>query len=131
EFRRVLFRSALILLVLLSTRMSAARAANAPHPGQQSITGRVVTADQLPLAGVSIAEKGVQNTAVTDEEGRFSITAASLPTTLVLTYIGYTSQEVHVASTGPLTITMEEDLASLDEVVVRSEERRVGREGRS
>jgi TonB-linked outer membrane protein, SusC/RagA family len=109
---------ALILLVLLSTRMPAARAANAPHPGQQSITGRVVTADQLPLAGVSIAEKGVQNTAVTDEEGRFSITAASLPTTLVLTYIGYTSQEVHVASTGPLTITMEEDLASLDEVVV-------------
>jgi len=98
--------------------MPAARAANAPHPGQQSITGRVVTADQLPLAGVSIAEKGVQNTAVTDEEGRFSITAASLPTTLVLTYIGYTSQEVHVASTGPLTITMEEDLASLDEVVV-------------
>jgi len=98
--------------------MSAARAANAPHPGQQSITGRVVTADQLPLVGVSIAEKGVQNTAVTDEEGRFSITAASLPTTLVLTYIGYTSQEVHVASTGPLTITMEEDLASLDEVVV-------------
>ncbi|MGK6349955.1 SusC/RagA family TonB-linked outer membrane protein [Parapedobacter sp. DT-150] len=89
-----------------------------PISHQQTVTGRISTADNTPLAGVSVVEKGTQNTTVTNDDGQFTLTVANVPATLVFTYIGYASQEIQATSGTPLSVTLQADLASLDEVVV-------------
>ncbi|PPL03558.1 SusC/RagA family TonB-linked outer membrane protein [Parapedobacter indicus] len=85
---------------------------------QQRVSGKVITANSEPLAGVSITEKGTTNATLTNDDGQFSLQVASTPAVLVLTYIGYVSQEVTAGTNSPLEITMQQDLASLEEVVV-------------
>ncbi len=87
-------------------------------PVQQVVAGKVTTTDNEPLAGVSINEKGTTNATVTNDDGQFSLTVSKTPAVLVLTYIGYISQEVTAQANRPLEITLKEDLASLEEVVV-------------
>ncbi|RQP16674.1 MAG: SusC/RagA family TonB-linked outer membrane protein, partial [Parapedobacter sp.] len=87
-------------------------------PVQQVVAGKVTTTDNEPLAGVSINEKGTTNATVTNDDGQFSLTVSKTPAVLVLTYIGYISQEVTAQANRPLEITLQEDLASLEEVVV-------------
>ncbi len=87
-------------------------------PLQQTIQGKVTTSDNEPLAGVSVTEKGTTRATVTNDDGQFSLTVTKTPTVLVLTYIGYVSREVSAQSNSPLEITLQEDLAALEEVVV-------------
>jgi len=82
------------------------------------IKGTVV--DQVtdePLIGVSILVKGTTTSTSTDENGQFAINAARNEV-LVLTYIGYKTQEVVIGNRDVVPISMEQDLAQLDEVVV-------------
>lgn len=86
----------------------------------RTVTGHVVGAkDGTPLVGVSIKIKGTNKGTSTDINGRFSlsVSAASRPV-LLISYIGYKSQEVVVDQQLSLTIRMAEDSRSLDEVVV-------------
>lgn len=84
---------------------------------QTQIRGMVVDAkSNEPLIGVSILEKGTSNGAITNVNGEFSITA-SIGSTLVISYIGYQSQELK-ASTGNMKVLMQEDAKQLNEVVV-------------
>ncbi|HUH47299.1 MAG TPA: TonB-dependent receptor [Arenibacter sp.] len=89
--------------------------------GQQiTITGTVTAAsDKMPLPGVSILDandptKGV----VTDFDGNYSLTVANGNTNLRFTYIGFKALLVPVAGKTVINVEMEEDVASLDEVVV-------------
>ena len=70
-----------------------------------------------PLIGVSIVVKGTTIGTTTDLDGRFSL-STSMGSTLQVSYVGYTSQEVKVTSTSLLRIVMKEDMAQLEEVVV-------------
>ena len=87
---------------------------------ETTITGKVT--DQLgnPLPSVTIQEKGTNNGALTDFDGNFSIDVASSESVLVFTYIGMRRVEQTVGSTTSMSIQMEEDEQSLDEVVVTS-----------
>lgn len=60
------------------------------------ISGKVTDAsDGSPLVGVTIQEKGTSNGTITDLSGKFSLTVA--PTAiLVISYVGYTAQDVPV-----------------------------------
>ncbi len=86
---------------------------------QENITvkGQVLDQQGLPLIGVNILEKGTTNGVVTDFDGNFQI---SLPagSTIVVSYIGYVSQEIKVSGSESLRIVLEEDTQNLDEVVV-------------
>ncbi|QNL49920.1 TonB-dependent receptor [Olivibacter sp. SDN3] len=87
-------------------------------PGQQQITGVVrAAADQSPLPGVSVLIKGTSRGVTTDEKGQFSIDADASET-LVFSYIGYLTTEQTVGDRTALTIVLQEDSQSLDEVVV-------------
>lgn len=79
--------------------------------------GTVVDKDGVPVIGASIRVKGGQAAAVTDFDGNFTIDAAD-GAVLTVSYIGYVTQEVTASTKAPLQITLQEDNATLDEVVV-------------
>ena len=81
-----------------------------------SVTGTV--SDQVgPVIGASVVEKGTSNGTVTDLDGNFAI-SVSKGATLVVSAIGYTTQEVPVGTTTRFAIRLDEDKLFLDEVVV-------------
>lgn len=83
-----------------------------------NITGQVTDVYGEPLIGVNILVKGTNKGTTTDFDGRFSINDVDDQAVLVLSYIGYQSQEVAVGGQTSLTIIMQEDVQTLDEVVV-------------
>ena len=84
---------------------------------QNRINGIVTDASGEPLVGVTILVKGGSQGTVTNLDGKFSV-AANVDDVLVVSYVGYVSQEVRLKSTKLLQITIMEDVKLLDEVVV-------------
>ena len=83
---------------------------------KSSVSGTV--SDQVgPVIGASVVEKGTSNGTVTDLDGNFTISVGK-GATLVVSAIGYTTQEVPVGTTTRFAIRLEEDKLFLDEVVV-------------
>ena len=82
------------------------------------VTGHVLDVNGDPIIGASVQVKGNGGTgAVTDLDGRFSISGVTQGT-LVVSYVGYETQEVSFRAGQPLTIQLQEDLKALNEVVV-------------
>jgi len=97
----------------------AANAENSVQAVQQStkkITG-TVSDSQGPVIGASIVEKGTSNGTVTDLDGNFTLNVKP-GATLVVSYIGYTTQEIAVGNQSNFNVTLQEDNTSLEEVVV-------------
>ncbi|MFI1743658.1 SusC/RagA family TonB-linked outer membrane protein [Thalassobellus sediminis] len=82
------------------------------------ISGTVVDANGQPLPGANILEKGTTNGVQTDFDGDFSLSVENENTILVVSYLGFVTQEVPVNGRKTLSIALKEDAASLDEVVV-------------
>lgn len=70
------------------------------------------------MPGVSVLLKGTQRGTISDESGRFSLSVPDESAVLVFSYVGYISREVVVGSQANLDITLQEDVALLDEMVV-------------
>lgn len=82
------------------------------------ILGRVVASeDKLPLSGVTVSVKGKTAGTQTAANGSFSIDAAT-GETIVVSFVGYQSQEIKVGSNAVLDIQLISDAAKLGEVVV-------------
>ena len=118
KFRKTaLMMSALALLGLGYS--SNANAAGAPQEVQQAtkkITGTVVDA-MGPVIGASVVEKGTTNGTVTDFDGNFSLNVKP-GATIVISFIGFETQEIKVGNRDNFQITMKDDNAVLEEVVV-------------
>lgn len=82
------------------------------------ISGNVQDNSGFPIPGVNVIVKNTTKGAVTDFDGNFTIVDVPTGSILVFSYIGYVTKEVTVNNSDKLTVTMEEDLAKLDEVVV-------------
>ena len=84
------------------------------------ITGKVLDNNtKQPIIGATIHLKGSATGSVTDVNGEFLFTAKqSLPATLLITYIGYETQEIDVYEELPIEILIKENLNRLNEVVV-------------
>jgi TonB-linked SusC/RagA family outer membrane protein len=74
-------------------------------------------ADNSAIPGVSVSIKGTKSGVITDTDGKFSL-SASPGSTLVFSFIGYTTQELKLGSETSLGISMQSDITTLDEVVV-------------
>ncbi len=83
----------------------------------QTVSGTVADASG-PLPGASVVVKGTTNGTQTDFDGNFSIDNVDASGTLVISYIGYSTQEVAVNGQTTLNIVLVEDASQLDEVVV-------------
>jgi TonB-linked SusC/RagA family outer membrane protein len=81
------------------------------------VAGKVIDASGETVIGASVVEKGTKNGAVTDFSGNFSLNV-SAKGTLVISSVGYKTQEVNVGGRKNLTITLQENAELLDEVVV-------------
>ena len=82
---------------------------------QTTVSGHVKDDTGEDVIGASVMEKGTSNGTVTDFDGKFTLQCKS-SATLVISFIGYNPQEVK-AKDG-LEITLKEDVAQLNEVVV-------------
>lgn len=88
---------------------------------QRVVTGRVIDDLGEPMTGVSILEKGTTSGTITDMEGNYRITLTGERSVLQFSFIGYTPQEITVAANQTqLNVTMREDAAVLDEIVIVS-----------
>ncbi|MBU3011380.1 TonB-dependent receptor [Polaribacter vadi] len=85
---------------------------------QKTITGNVTDNTGNPLPGASILEKGTSNGVQSDFDGNFSIKVANENSVLEISYIGYAKKEIRVSNQTKLSIQLEEDAASLDEIVI-------------
>lgn len=70
-----------------------------------------------PVIGANVTEKGTTNGMITDLDGNFSLTVQK-NATLVISYIGYVTQEIAIKGNTNLNITLKEDSKALEEVVV-------------
>ena len=84
---------------------------------QITITGKVDDESGVPLPGVNIIVKGTTNGTQTDFDGNYSIVASG-NATLSFSYIGLKTQEIVVGNRNVINVTMIEDAAKLDEVVI-------------
>lgn len=89
-----------------------------------TFTGQVTDAGiGVPLVGVTVMIKGTQIAAMTDANGRFSITATFDKAVLVFTYIGYAKKEVKAESGAALKIRLVQTQKQLNEVIVQARRR--------
>src|SRR5689334_20633523 len=70
------------------------------------------------LSGATIAVKGTATNTVSDANGSFSINVPDNSSVLVITYVGYATQEVTVGSNTNISVTLQSNAAGLGEVVV-------------
>lgn len=90
---------------------------NETGQSKKTITGKVTDKEGVAIIGANIVEKGTTTGTVTDIDGNFSLGVNS-EAVLQVTYIGYLLQEVDTKKTTTFYIVLEEDLKTLDEVVV-------------
>ncbi len=86
----------------------------------QNITVKGVVKDSKfgdPIIGASVLQKGTTNGTISDMDGNFVLEAPN-GAVLVVSYIGYKTQEVSVSGSQPLNVILGEDMEALDEVVV-------------
>jgi TonB-linked SusC/RagA family outer membrane protein len=85
----------------------------------RQITGRVISAsDGTPVVGASVVVKGTTNGTNTDASGNYTVSAPSNATTLVVSFIGFTVQEVPISGRTSITVSLQPDVLQLNEVVV-------------
>jgi len=82
------------------------------------ITGTISDEKGITLPGVSVLLKGTQRGAVTDTKGMFQLAVPDGAATLVISFVGYLSQEVAVGGQTTITIQLAPDTKALEEVVV-------------
>ena len=104
SIRRLLLFTAALLTTLVMT-------------AQTTVNGRVTDESGEGVIGASVMQKGTNNGAVTDYDGNFTISVPA-KSTLVISYIGYATQEVAVDGKTTIAVTLKEDSEALSEVVV-------------
>ena len=83
----------------------------------KKITGTVLDATGMPVIGANVMVKGTTNGTITDMDGKFSLDVEE-GAILVVSYIGFSNQEIKVGNQTSLSVTLKEDAEALDELVV-------------
>src|SRR6185312_6590323 len=100
------------LLVLLFLQLSQTTFAQ-----ERTITGTVVSPDDAPILGASVLIKGKATGTQTDVNGKFTI-QANPKDILVISGVGFTTQEAKVGNSSNVSIKLERSKSELQEVVV-------------
>lgn len=120
------FKSVSLTLLLLAISAGAANASTEKTPNlggypvvQQSgtCTGVVIDKTGETVIGATVVVKGTSNGTITGLDGDFSLTNVKKGDVIVISFVGYTTQEV-VWNGQPLNITLADDTQQLEEVVI-------------
>lgn len=98
------------LLCVLSTQISFAQT--------KTISGKVSDDKGSPIQGATVAAKGSKNAVSTGADGTFTISVPPTATTLVISSVGFTQQEVSIGSQTNITVSLATAQSNLNEVVV-------------
>ncbi len=86
--------------------------------GSYKVQGVVVDNTGLPVIGATVLEKGTANGVSTGLDGDYTLMVKDANSVVEVSYIGYKTVELVASSTNLAKVTLEEDLQTLDEVVV-------------
>lgn len=90
------------------------------------ITGQVVEenkeGEEVPIIGANVYWAGTTEGSITDVDGNFQLDALTSTDKLVISYVGYQNDTVHITQGGPVKITMKSSV-SLDAITVESRKR--------
>ncbi len=104
------------LMLAMALFMGAVIGVNAQS---RTITGTVLDATLGdPVPGATVLVKGTTRGAATDLDGKFSLTLQAGDRVLVVSFVGYLAQEVEIGNQSTVTISLQEDIKSLQEAVV-------------
>ena len=84
---------------------------------QSLVKGTVKDVSGEPIIGASVKIQGAKSGVITDFDGNFSITASN-NATLVISYIGYSTETIKLNGRNNISVTLKEDTQSLNDVVV-------------
>lgn len=84
---------------------------------KQSVTGTIVEVNGEPVIGATVLEKGTSNGTSSDLDGKFVLNVDPKGT-LIISYVGYATQEIPVKGRSVINVTLKEDTQLLDELVV-------------
>ena len=85
---------------------------------QVNVRGRVVDAAGETLIGVNVVVKGTRQGTITDRNGEFTLPVPSLQGILLVSYVGYSEQEVALNGRTFVEVTLKQSTEQLDEVIV-------------
>ncbi|WP_236676111.1 SusC/RagA family TonB-linked outer membrane protein [Chryseolinea lacunae] len=108
EVYRSFVKGAFVLLLLLGCMVAY---------GQRVVTGTIKDPSGAGMPGVNVLLKGTPNGTSTDADGNFSISAND-EDVLTISFIGYKSQEIKVGNQSRINVDLQEDVSTLQEVVV-------------
>ncbi|WP_299260367.1 TonB-dependent receptor [uncultured Aquimarina sp.] len=106
--KRKIFNRIMMLLIGLTTTFVSA---------QQTVSG-TVNEPNGPLPGVNILVKGNDNGTTTDFDGKYTLNNVADNAILIFSYVGFITAEVPLNGKTILDITLQEDAAALDEIVI-------------
>lgn len=86
--------------------------------GGSKVSGIVKDGTGEPLIGVNVLVKGTTNGTITSFDGDYALQNVKASDVLVVSYIGYLTQEIKVGNQSVINVTLKEDTKTLDEVVV-------------
>lgn len=108
-------RRALLFMVLLVVAWQV-------YAQDRTINGRVTSDDGSPVPGANVVLKGTSIGTVTDADGNFRLSGVPASGgTLVISFIGFQTQEVQIGNQAVINVTMVPDIAQLGEVVVTAQ----------
>jgi len=110
-FSNKTLKASLLAFICLSINMGVLFAQT------KTVSGTVVDTDGISLPGVTVAIKGTTTGTITDIDGNFNLNDVPNDATLVISFVGMTTQEVLVGSQAEFNITLESNTIGLDEVV--------------
>lgn len=87
-----------------------------PVPGQ--VSGVVLDSNGEPIPGATVLVKGTTIGTATDLDGRYSITIPPSSQSLVYSFVGFSTQEVTIQGRSTISVSIQEDVSMLQEVVV-------------
>ncbi len=90
---------------------------NVTQQTKKKVTGTVMDKNGEAIIGASVLEKGTTNGTITDIDGRFSLEVGA-KATLAISYIGYVDQNIAIGNKSMVSIILQEDSQTLEEVVV-------------
>ena len=107
DFRHLLMAATLILFACASA-----------YAQGLTVKGTVVDGSGEPLIGASVMVKGTTNGTATDIDGNYTLSNVANNATLEFRYVGYTPKTVEVKGQTTINVTLTEDSAVLDDLVV-------------
>lgn len=108
-----LFRACFIIVLIIVSNFSFAL----PISDFQ-VEGKVIQSDKVPLSGATVAVKGTKIQTSTDENGNFSLSVPGSNAVLVVSYIGFTTQEIRIDNRTSITVVLQPVSSELTNIVV-------------